>query len=98
EVVRPVLLGGADQVSAAEAFEAGRTLGAWFGFTLLLVLVLAAVAILALRRRPWRRRTALWLLAAGLVCLLCSQLIAYPIAFFFCAGLLVVRPVRDGSP
>jgi len=100
EVVRPVLLGGADQVSAAEAFEAGRTLGAWFGFTLLLVLVLAAVAILALRRRPWRRRTAWWLLAAGLVCLLGSQLIAYPIAFFFFlgAGLLVVRPVRDGSP
>ena len=100
EVVRPVLLGGADHLSAAEAFEAGRTLSAWFGFTLLLVLALAAVAILSLRRRPWRRRTAWWLLAAGLVCLLGSQLIAYPIAFFFFlgAGLLVARPVRDGSP
>ncbi len=100
EVVRPVLLGEADHLTAAEAFEAGRTLGAWFGFTLLLVLALAAVAVLSLRRRPWRRRSGWWLLAAGLVCLVGSQLIAYPIAFFFFlgAGLTAVRPVRDGSP
>src|SRR5699024_2147062 len=63
EVARPVLLGGSDHLSAAEAFEAGRTRSAWFGFTLLLVLALAAVAILSLRRRAWRRRTAWWLLA-----------------------------------
>ncbi len=100
EVVRPVLLAGAQDLTPAEAFEAGQTLSAWFGFTLLLVLALAAVAVLAVRRRPHQRRNAWWLLAAGLVCLFGSQLIAYPIAFFFFlgAGLLAVRPVRDGSP
>lgn len=99
EAVRPVLLGGADELTAAEAFEAAQTLTAWFGFTLLAVLALAAVAVLAMRRRPWQRSTAWWLLAAGLVCLLGSQLIAYPIAFFFFlgGGLLAARPVRDRS-
>ena len=99
EVVQPVLLSGADQLSPAEAFEAGRTLSAWFGLTLLLVLVLAAVAVLLTRSRPWRRTPGWWLLAAGAVCLWGSQLIAYPIAFFFFlgAGLFAARPVRDRS-
>ena len=98
EVVRPVLLGGAGHLSPAEAFEAGRTLSAWFGFTLLLVLALAAVAVLLTRSRLWRKAPGWWLFAAGVVCLVGSQLIAYPIAFFFFlgAGLFAARPVRYG--
>lgn len=96
-VVRPALLPGATELSAADAFEAGRTLGAWFGFTLIAVLLLGAAGFFVAIRRPWRKRAGWWVLAAGLACLLGSQLILYPIAFFFfvSAGIFALR--RPGS-
>ncbi|WP_193103587.1 DUF4064 domain-containing protein [Brachybacterium sp. FME24] len=99
-VVMPALIGPEAGMSRQEAFEVGRTLGAWFGATLLLVLALVSVGIFFARRRPSRRSTGWWFLAAGLACLLGSQLILYPIAFLFfvSAGLFALRPVTDGSP
>lgn len=95
----PELLGLAPATSAAEAYHLASTLAAWFGFTLIAVLLLAAVGLLATRRRPWRRVTGWWFLAAGLVCLLGSQLLLYPVAFafFLTAGLFALRPLEPRS-
>lgn len=92
-------LGLAGDVTPALAFEIASTLAAWFGFTLIAVLLLAAAGLLGMRQRPWRRRTGWWFLAAGLVCLLGSQLILYPVAFLFfaCAGMFALRPPYSGS-
>ena len=45
------------------------------------------------------RRPAWWLLAAGLVCLLGSQLVLYPVAFLFllAAAVIAVRPRPEES-
>jgi len=99
-VIMPSLLGTDSGMALAQAYEAGRTLGAWFGVTLIVVLLLSAAGIFFTRRRPSRRSTGWWFLAAGLACLLGSQLILYPIAFVFfvSAGLFALRTVTDGSP
>ncbi|MEL7976660.1 hypothetical protein AAG589_12415 [Isoptericola sp. F-RaC21] len=84
--------GGAG-VSVDAAYEATRTLAAWFGFTVVVVLGLTAVGFAVARRRPARRSSGWWFLAAGLACLLGSQLLLYPIAFgfFVTAGLFALR-------
>ncbi|WP_129662834.1 DUF4064 domain-containing protein [Phytoactinopolyspora endophytica] len=87
-----------------EAYRAARTLAGWFGFTLLGVLATNAVGIFLARRRPRRRIAGWWFLAAGLVCLIGSQLILYPVAFLFflAAGMFAVRkipqPESIGAP
>lgn len=90
---------GLAEVGAADAYHAASTLAAWFGFTLMAVLLLAAVGLMAARSRPWRRRTGWWFVVAGLACLFGSQLIAYPVAFIFflTAGLFALRPVEPRS-
>lgn len=100
EVIMPALLGEQSGMSLEHAFEAGRTLGAWFGVTLIAVLLLASAGIFFTRRRPWRRASGWWFLAAGLACLLGSQLILFPLAFvyFAVAGLFALRPLHDGIP
>jgi hypothetical protein len=79
-----------------DAYQAARTLAAWFGLTLMVVLGLGAVGILA-ARHGGGFRTPVWVFAAaGLACLLGSQLILYPVAFLFfvAAGLSAVRRAR----
>jgi hypothetical protein len=81
---------------AAGAYEAACTLAAWFSLTLMAVLALGAVGIVAARHRRGYR-TPVWVFAAaGLVCLLGSQLILYPVAFLFFvgAGLSALRRAR----
>ena len=78
-----------DSLGVAGAYEFFKTLGAWFGFTLLAVLIFIALATLFIKYRNYRKRAGVMYLLAGLVCLLGSQLFAYPIAFFFfVAGVL----------
>lgn len=99
EVVMPALLGGGD-LSVQQAHEMASTLAAWFGVSLVLMLLLSAAGIAVARSRPHRRTAGWWLLAAGLVCLLGSQLLLFPLAFLFFlpAGLFVLRPTPERSP
>lgn len=70
----------------ADAYDAARTLSAWFGCTLMVVLFLGITGIFMARRRPGRRSVGWFFFAAGLVCLLGSQLLLYPVAFLFFVG------------
>jgi uncharacterized membrane protein YhaH (DUF805 family) len=98
-VVQPALFGSVPDLTTAQAFEMADTLAAWFGFTLIAVLLLSVTGIFFARRSPNRKRSGWWFLAAGLVCLLGSQTILYPIAFFFfvSAGLFALRRPTDRS-
>lgn len=87
---------GLDLTAAAVpggAFEAARTLAAWFGLTLMVVLALGATGIFAAGRRRGRRAATWIFTVTGLVCLLGSQLILYPVAFLFflSAGMTALR-------
>lgn len=97
--VRPALGGLDPDLTSAEAFELGRTLGAWFGFTLLAVLFLGCVGMLIAHRAPWLKRAGWWLAGAGVACLLGSQLILFPLAFLFfvSAALFALRPLPTRS-
>ncbi|MFC7877651.1 hypothetical protein [Isoptericola sp. NPDC057391] len=94
DAVYPAMTDAGMRLEPAGAYDAARTLAAWFGLTLVVVLLVAAAGIYVAHRRPARRSTGWWFLGAGLVCLLGSQLVLYPIAFLFfvAAGLFAVRP------
>ena len=64
------------------------------GGALVVLLLLVAAGTTHMLRRPASRRPAWWLLAAGLVCLLGSQLVLYPVAFLslLAAAVIAVRP------
>ncbi len=100
ESLYPELRGAGVDLAQDQVYEAARTLGAWFGVTLVAVLLLAAVGVYAAGRRPARRATGWWFVAAGLVCLLGSQLLLYPVAFcfFLAAGLFVLRRPDQPDP
>ncbi|GAA1729352.1 hypothetical protein [Brachybacterium phenoliresistens] len=97
EAVMPSLVG--ESADAAEAYASARTLAAWFGISLVVLLLVSAAGLALTRMRPHRRSTGLLFLVAGLVCLLGSQLVLFPIAFLFfaAAALFALRPVPEGS-
>lgn len=99
EIVAPVLLGEDSAADPAQTYEAGRTLAAWFGASLVVMLLLSAIGIAHLRSRPHRRTPGWWFLAVGLICLLGSQLVLFPVAFVFfvVAGLFALRPLSERS-
>ena len=99
EIVAPVLLGEDPGRTAAEAYRIGRTLAAWFGTSLVAMLLVSAIGITHMHHRPDRRSPGWWFLAVGLICLVGSQLILFPIAFLFfvVAGLFALRPISEGS-
>jgi hypothetical protein len=78
---------------AGDPYDAARTLAAWFGCTLMVVLLAGITGIFVARRRPGRRSTGWFFAVAGLVCLVGSQLVLYPVAFLFfaSAGLFALR-------
>ncbi|SKC38587.1 hypothetical protein [Krasilnikoviella flava] len=93
DTLYPAMTDAGVAVASADAYDAARTLAAWFGLTLVVVLLVSAAGIYVARRRPVRRSTGWWFLGAGLVCLFGSQLVLYPIAFLFfvAAGLFALR-------
>lgn len=101
--LRDAILPAADaagvRLPAGGEAEALQTLAGWFGFSLIAVLALVAIGWFFARIRPNRRSTGWWFLGAGLACLAGTQLVLYPVAFFFLltAALFAARS-PDGSP
>jgi hypothetical protein len=91
--VLPALRDNGVQISDAEADVALNTLAAWFGYSLVLVALLWAVGLFFAHHRPRRRATGWWFAGAGLACLVGTQMLLYPVAFFFfvAAALFAVR-------
>jgi hypothetical protein len=91
--VLPALRDNGVQISDAEADVALNTLAAWFGYSLVLVALLWAVGLFFAHHRPRRRGTGWWFAGAGLACLVGTQMLLYPVAFFFfvAAALFAVR-------
>lgn len=82
-----------NQMPEEEAFRQFKTLGAWFGFTLLIVILLVVVANSLITYRNYRKAAACILVLAGLICLVGTQYLAFPIAFLFflAAALCLIR-------
>lgn len=93
DTLYPAMTDAGIDLASSDAYDAARTLAAWFGLTLVAVLLVAAAGIYVAHRCPARRSTGWWFLAAGLVCLFGSQLVLYPVAFLFflAAGLFALR-------
>lgn len=81
------------QMTDEDAFMQFKTLGAWFGFTLLLLIVLIVVANFLLTYRNYRKTAAGVFVLAGMACLIGTQYLGFPIAFLFfaAAALCVIR-------
>ncbi|EOH86916.1 DUF4064 domain-containing protein [Enterococcus asini] len=89
--IKPVFQSSLQQLTDQEAVTLFQTLGAWFAVTLMLVLILTAVAWPLLKGH--RKIAGGLLVAAGVITLFGSQLVAFPIAFFFfvAGGLALMR-------
>lgn len=99
DVLLPALGASGIELSDADATAMLETLAAWFGLSLIVMALLCAVGFFIAARRPVRRSTGWWFLAAGLVCLFGTQLLLYPVAFLFflAAGLFAVRSPQQRS-
>lgn len=99
DTILPALTSAGVQTTTADAVEVLQTLAAWFGLSLVVMAGLFAVGAFIASRRPRRRSTGWWFLAAGLVCLIGTQFVLYPIAFLFflAAGLFAVRTPHPRS-
>lgn len=95
----PAMRAAGLDLADADAHVVLNTMAAWFGFSFILVALCTAIGFFFARLRPRRRATGLCFLAAGLACLLGTQLILYPVAFFFliAAALFAVRTVTPRS-
>ncbi|MDP4097838.1 hypothetical protein OIN60_13765 [Paenibacillus sp. P96] len=79
-----------------ESYEGMRTLGAWFGMTVMVVLVLAILAGLCAARISRLIVASICYVLAGLCLLLGTQYLGFPLAFcyFVAAALCVIRNRR----
>lgn len=91
--VLPALRQNGVAISDSDADMALNTLAAWFGYSLVLVALLWAVGLFFAHHRPRRSAPGWWFAGAGLACLAGTQLLLYPVAFFFfaAAALFAVR-------
>lgn len=87
EIFLPVFAEQLSEISVEQGLEFFHRLGNWVGITVVLVLVMTALASLFLNSRYDRRLTGLLYIVTGLVTLLGSQFLAFVLAFpFFVAG------------
>ncbi|WP_071131883.1 DUF4064 domain-containing protein [Enterococcus timonensis] len=86
-----------DGLGVEEGLTVLKTLGAWFGVTVFIVLILVALATFFIHHNRYPKIAGLFYLLAGLVTLFGSQLVAYPLAFIFfvVAALCFLR--KDGA-
>ncbi len=86
-----------NQMTEEAALAQFQTLGAWFGFTLLALLILVSVATMLVRYRNYRKQSCAIYFLTGVVTLIGSQMIAFPIAFcFFLAAGFFFFHLDDG--
>lgn len=95
--VFPILQEGVSKEYISESFEAMKALAIWFGVTLLIVVILFALAALSIWRNRYPKRGAVIFTFAGLATLIGTQFIAFPIAFLFfiAAGLCLFRKLKE---
>lgn len=82
-IIAPVFEGAMPDIHSKTGFENMKTLGAWFGITTFLTLILSALGNFFISANKAPKKATLLYIAAGLVVLIGSQLIAYPLAFIF---------------
>ncbi len=88
----PVFESSLEGLSANEGILLFQTLGSWFSFTVIFVLILTSLGSLFLNSRFDNRITALWYFLAGIVTLVGSQFIAFILAFpFFVTSILCLK-------
>lgn len=95
--VFPTLQEGVSINDLSESFEAMKALAVWFGITLLIVLIFIVIATSFIWKNKFPKRAAFFFLLAGLATLIGTQMIAFPIAFFFfiASGLCFFRKMID---
>src|SRR5699024_2998291 len=87
EVFLPIFADALEDLSDQEGLLMFKTLGSWFAFTVIAVLILVFIANLFLRNQRFWIGAGIGYILAGVVTLLGSQLIAYVLAFpFFVTG------------
>lgn len=87
EIFLPVFGQTLENLPVEKGLDFFNRLGAWFSITVIAVLILTAIASLFLNSRYDRRIAGLLYIAAGLMTLFGSQLLAFVLAFpFFVAG------------
>lgn len=83
ETFYPIFADTFKGMNESEGIEVLKTLGAWFGVTVFLVLVCVALGSLFINNNRYPKRAGILYLAAGVITLFGSQLVAYPLAFIF---------------
>lgn len=97
KTVFPILQESVSKEYISESFEAVKALAIWFGITLLIVLLLVALATLLIRQNRFPKRAALFYTLAGIVTLIGTQMLAFPLAFLFflAAGFCLFRKLIE---
>ncbi|UJF15668.1 hypothetical protein LZ578_00180 [Jeotgalibaca sp. MA1X17-3] len=93
DTIVPIFKDVIPNIETAEGLESMKTLGAWFSVTVFLTIIMVALGTLFVTRNKYPKRAAIFYGLAGLVVLIGSQLIAFPLAFIFfvVAGLCMWR-------
>lgn len=91
EMIVPSFGDTVKDMSVEEGIEIFQTLGAWFGVTVIIMLVLSVLGTFFLVSRKSPLAGSVFFILAGIILLLGSQLVAFIPAFpFFVSGLLAL--------